>query len=230
MANERGSKEGQGSNEFNSDTVARELGTVLPSLRDDVRKKFVSLFGEVVKFNSSAGLVSSKGVSSFAQSHVYDCVEALKLIQLDGLSNKPVYDVASGNGFPGLVLAVLKNEASVKIVEPDKKRIAFLESALKSLNLTNVEIMSLQLEDLPVNSVEQLITRGSISLAKLLFAARKAVLKKGRFFHLKSDSWSTELVSVPAQLLSVWAPRLLGQYRLPDSGAQMAVLLTEKIS
>jgi 16S rRNA (guanine527-N7)-methyltransferase len=63
-----------------------------------------------------------------------------------------------------------------------------------------------------------------------MLAVRKPVAKGGRFFHIKSDAWATELSSVPSQLFSFWTPSLLGQYRIPETSVDMAVVLTEKIA
>jgi 16S rRNA (guanine527-N7)-methyltransferase len=55
-------------------------------------------------------------------------------------------DVGSGNGSPGLVLALLVPELRVTLLEPRLKRWAFLREALRSLGRLDVEVLRERLE------------------------------------------------------------------------------------
>ncbi len=57
-------------------------------------------------------------------------------------------DVGSGAGLPGLVLAVLRPDAQVLLLEPSQKRVAFLRAMRRELPLPNVEVQAARLEDL----------------------------------------------------------------------------------
>lgn len=59
---------------------------------------------------------------------------------------------------------------------------------------------------------------------------RSVVKKGGKFFHLKGDQFAQELSAVPSQLFSYWQPALAGEYRLPDRGAEMCIVITDKIN
>ncbi len=53
----------------------------------------------------------------------------------------PLVDVGSGNGIPGLLVALLRPDLQVLLVEPRVKRVAFLRSAASELALKNVSIL-----------------------------------------------------------------------------------------
>jgi 16S rRNA (guanine527-N7)-methyltransferase len=50
-------------------------------------------------------------------------------------------DMGSGAGLPGVPLAVAFPEAWVALVEPTRRRVAFLELAVQELGLRNTEVM-----------------------------------------------------------------------------------------
>lgn len=50
-------------------------------------------------------------------------------------------DIGSGNGSPGLVLALLRPELGVTLLEPRLKRWAFLREAARATGLTRVEVL-----------------------------------------------------------------------------------------
>jgi len=76
--------------------------------------------------------------------------------------------------------------------------------------------------------VKNVIARGFAPFSKALILCRKQFAKGGRFFHMKSDGWATELAAMPSQVFSHWTPSLLGNYRLPEVKIEMYVVLTEK--
>jgi 16S rRNA G527 N7-methylase RsmG len=50
-------------------------------------------------------------------------------------------DVGSGNGSPGLVLALLRPEVAVTLLEPRAKRWAFLREAVRACGRADVEVL-----------------------------------------------------------------------------------------
>jgi 16S rRNA (guanine527-N7)-methyltransferase len=52
----------------------------------------------------------------------------------------PVIDVGSGNGSPGLILATLRPDLGLTLLEPRAKRWAFLREAAREMGLDNVTV------------------------------------------------------------------------------------------
>ncbi len=52
----------------------------------------------------------------------------------------PVIDVGSGNGSPGLILAVLRPDLNFTLLEPRAKRWAFLREAAREMGMDNVSV------------------------------------------------------------------------------------------
>ena len=69
-----------------------------------------------------------------------DVCDALALNEVFD-SRLPLYDVGSGSGVPGLILALVTPEARVILVEPLSKRAAFLKTAIHQLKINNVSVL-----------------------------------------------------------------------------------------
>lgn len=201
-----------------------------PDLSADVIEKLLIYQGELIKFNKAVNLVSPQTLKFADALHFADSIHAAQLIIPKLVSDAPLYDFGSGNGLPGLVFAIMKSDLNVVLVDRDERKLEFCKHVAATAKLKNLTVLIKDVETLPDNSLKNVVARGFAPLAKAIMSARKSVSKGGRFFHLKGDSWATELSQVPPQLLSMWEPTLLGQYPLPAGKGDMAIILTEKIS
>jgi 16S rRNA (guanine527-N7)-methyltransferase len=78
-------------------------------------------------------------------SHVADALVALELDEVRAA--RRIADLGSGAGFPGLVLASALPDARVSLVESSSKKCAFLEQAVETMGLQNVEAVSSRAEE-----------------------------------------------------------------------------------
>ena len=59
----------------------------------------------------------------------------------------PILDIGSGAGFPGLAMATYRPELEMVLLEPRKKRAAFLTALRRELGLPGVAVWNRRLED-----------------------------------------------------------------------------------
>lgn len=215
---------------FDPTVVETKLKTWFSDLSGEVIKKLVRFQGHLVQFNPGANLVPSGTLKGAESLHIADCVLGSRLVASHLSEDSPLFDFGGGNGLPGIVLGILNPNFKVVLVDKDSKKLEFSKHVLGELKLGNVSILSQGIEDLPEKSVIYGITRGFGPLPRSLINLRRVIRSSGKVFHLKGDGWANELAQVPSQLFSFWSPSLLGQYRLPETNLNMAVVLTEKTS
>lgn len=80
---------------------------------------------------------SQRNVESIWE-HVFDSLQALNLIL--PASEKRILDAGSGNGFPGLPLALALPDVHFSLVERSGSKAEFLEFALARLSVTNASV------------------------------------------------------------------------------------------
>lgn len=200
-----------------------------PDLNSEVTKKLRVIHDELVKFNKTHNLVSIKSLQFADALHFSDSILGSRIIVRHNPLIKEVYDFGSGAGFPGLVFAILNPTIQVHLIDSDAKKIEFLNHVVAKLKLANVKVVQQTIEGLPEGSVQFALVRGFANISRTCMAARKAVKKGGALFHLKGEEWALEVSEMPSQLCSLWAPSLVGDYKLPIGAVKFSVVKTDKI-
>ncbi|MBN2655231.1 MAG: 16S rRNA (guanine(527)-N(7))-methyltransferase RsmG [Nitrospirae bacterium] len=103
-------------------------------------------------------------------------------------------DVGSGGGFPGLPLAIVSPEAEVALLEPSRKRVAFLRQMRRLLGLNNIEIIDCKAEDLAESEFDVVVTRATFSISDLIKKAGH-LIKEGGFLVLSKGPKTEEEIS-----------------------------------
>lgn len=91
------------------------------------------------KINLTA-LISNEDIY---EKHFYDCSLILPL--LDNI--RSFCDVGSGAGFPGVVIAIVRPDIQVTLLEPTLKRCRFLEALAQELDLRNITVVNQRAEE-----------------------------------------------------------------------------------
>ncbi len=206
------------------------LKSWFPDLGDSAHLLLKTYFIELMKYNKITNLISSKTISNCDAIHFADCIEASKIVHKNINENEYLYDIGSGNGFPGIVYSILYPDQKIILVEIDDRRCEFLKHAISVLKLANVSVVNKKIESYAQDSITQAICRGFSPLPKTLLTLRKIVRTGGVVFHLKSSEWSMEVSQIPIQLCSSWQPVLLGEYKLPIGDIHLFLVKTDKIN
>ena len=200
-----------------------------PDLDKSVHDQLKIYFDELIKFNKVVNLISSKTVYNADATHFADSVFASRIVRNKANVSNKLYDIGSGNGFPGLVYAILYPDQKVVLVDSDERKCEFLKHMLTILGLKNLEVQNNKLENFGNDSIDQAVCRGFAPLPRALLMLRKIVKLGGQIYHLKADEWGMEVSQIPIQLCSAWQPVLEGEYILPVLGAKLFVIRTEKL-
>lgn len=205
------------------------IKTWFPDLAPDIESKLFKFFGELNKYNKALNLVSAKNLAVADAVHFADSIYASRIIRKDMGDGREIYDLGSGNGFPGIVFAILFPEVSVHLVDFDPKKCEFLKHVLSECQVKNAVVENKQIDSYPDGAIKCSMTRGLSTISKSIYLTRKVVGVKGVFYHLKGEEWGMEVGEIPIQLCSFWAPSLVGEYKLPVGVVKFAVVKTEKL-
>jgi len=142
----------------------------------------VRLLGEE---NSRQNLVSAASLDSVWLRHIADSAQLLAHVPRE--TSSPWLDLGTGAGFPGLVVAALRPECEVVMVESRARRIEWLDRARIALGLDRARVEGSRLELVPSSEFRVISARAFAPLPKLLelsarFSTSETVwlLPKGR--------------------------------------------------
>lgn len=182
---------------------------------------------ELIRFNGRINLISPRTEKVADQTHFADSILGGRVV-LNSSSRSEIHDLGSGNGLPGLVMAVLASDRNFVLVDADARKVEFLKHSASRMELKNVNFVNGRLEDLPPESVRCAVSRGLASISKALLMSRKSASKDCEFYHFKGDSWSKEVAEIPSQVLAHWEFKHVEDYTLPESITKLSVILTKR--
>ena len=198
-----------------------------PTLSKEVLQSLKRFHSELIYFNGKMNLISKPTVQIADQVHFADCIMGSEIV-LRNSSSSEIYDIGSGNGLPGLILALLSQERQVRLIERSEKKVEFLKICVSRLGLKNVEVKQCLFEDLPSSSLKCGISRGFASMIDTISHLEKLSPMGGKYYHFKSQKWLFEMESIPDSLKRVWVSKSIGEYSLPNDGPRRVIVLTKK--
>jgi 16S rRNA (guanine527-N7)-methyltransferase len=140
--------------------------------------------------NSRQNLISKASEAEVWQRHIADSAQLLEHVPRETYPEGAAghwLDLGTGPGLPGLVIAILRPEIPVVVVESRARRVEFLESCKHELGLANCRVIGQRLERVEPFPAWIISARAFAPLEKLLrlsapFSTRgtRYLLPKGR--------------------------------------------------
>lgn len=168
-----------------TETEARAWLTGLPEWDEAAAKRLELLATMLAEENQRQNLVSVASLEAIWLRHIADSAQLLGYVPRE--TSSPWLDLGTGAGFPGLVIAALRPEIELIMVESRLLRAEWLERVRIAMGLANVRVIGLTLEKVPTCSFRVISARAFAPLPKLLTlsarfstAATTWLLPKGR--------------------------------------------------
>ncbi|MFM5952966.1 MAG: 16S rRNA (guanine(527)-N(7))-methyltransferase RsmG [Novosphingobium sp.] len=157
----------------------------LPEWDAAARERLDQLAALLTAENRVQNLVSEASLAALWGRHYADSAQLLAHVPRE--TSSPWLDLGTGAGFPGIVIAILRPEAEMVMVESRARRIEWLERLCDTLALQNATVAGARLEALETREFRAISARAFAPLPKLLeLSARFStsetvwVLPKGR--------------------------------------------------
>lgn len=123
----------------------------------------------VVDEASRQNLIAASTMPMIWSRHIVDSAQLISLAPDSApLSDRPWIDIGSGAGFPGLVIAALTGRRTL-LVEPRRRRAAFLQETADMLRLDFVEIVQTEIERM--HRIAAVISARAVATLNHLFLA-----------------------------------------------------------
>jgi len=155
-------------------------------------KEKLEIYSSLLKnWQKKFNLVSSASLMDIWQRHFVDSAQLYSLLPKEK-KGAVVYDIGSGAGFPGMVLAIMGRKDMV-LCESSRKKCKFLEE-IKRQTQTEVIIDNIRAEMLPSQTASAIIARAVTSLSELLNLTAPLLKEKGLCIFPKGVNWKKELI------------------------------------
>ena len=156
----------------------------------DSRRLLEGFAEMLVREGELRGLIGPREIDRIWSRHIVNSLAVVPFLPAEGT----VADLGSGAGLPGVVIACVRPDLPIVLIEPMERRCAWLGDVVEELGLENVEIRMARAEELHGKFTADAVTaRAVAALDKLARWALPLVANSGSLLALKGERARDEL-------------------------------------
>ena len=158
----------------------------LSSKEEELINHFIN---EALTFNLKHNIFIRANKEEVLEKDILDCLPLVEKIK----TKEKILDLGSGGGFPGIVLAILRPESEIHLLEKSQKKCYFLNKTKDTLKLKNINVLKTTLSQKNALEKYSVITARAFSSIKNILDLTKNNLKEsGRYLLLKGRAEKIE--------------------------------------
>jgi 16S rRNA (guanine527-N7)-methyltransferase len=210
---------------FDRPALSAVLGEGIAAMRLDVspaqQDKLMDYLALMFKWNAVYNLTSLRDPMQMVTHHLLDSLAAVPAFA----GARHVLDVGSGGGLPGIVLAIVRPDMKVSMIDTVHKKTAFLTQVKAELGLANVTVYTARVEQLQVSDKFDVITsRAFADLSDFVNWSAHLLADGGRYIALKGVAPKDEQERLPAE----WKVIKVEPLDVPRLGAERHLIFIER--
>lgn len=159
-------------------------------------EQLLAYHGMLVKWNKAYNLTSVRDPLEMIERHLID-----SLSMVHALGDGDLIDVGTGPGLPGMIIAIIRPELNVHLLDSNGKKTRFLTQVKMTLKLENVTVVHHRLESWqPQAQFDQITSRAFATLSDMVAFSRHLLAPQGRFIAMKGLYPEAELAELPEDI------------------------------
>ena len=171
-----------------------------PTLDELIARHFPEKEGEIRAYADflkgagiERGLIGPREGERIWERHILNSLFVTQLLP-QGAS---LFDIGSGAGLPGIVIALARPDLKVTLIEPLERRVEFLKEAVEG---TDIQVIRGRAQDVK-KSADYVTARAVAALDKLKKMSWHMLKMNGALLAMKGESAAKEMELVPGSIL-----------------------------
>lgn len=153
------------------------------------------LYDLLIVENEAQNLIAKTSIPEMWLRHFADSAQLLRFVPRE--TSREWLDLGTGAGFPGLVIAAMRPEIPVILVESRARRVDWLKRAISELGLKNCEVKGDRLERVEPFEAAVISARAFAPLPRLLRLSAPFSTRSTAYLLPKGRSAAQELGELP---------------------------------
>ena len=175
--------------------LAQGISQLGLELSPHVQSQLQYYMAALQKWNAAFNLTAIREPREIVIKHLLDSLTVLPHLRANTL-----LDVGTGAGLPGLVLAIVKPELQVDLLDSNSKKTRFLRQMVAELGLKNVKVHHARVEQANLPPQMQVISRAFSSLSDFNLGCRHFLADDGVLLAMKGQFPQAEIDELPADV------------------------------
>ncbi len=173
------------------------------SLNTQQTRALLDYLALIQKWNKTYNLSAIRTSADGVRLHLLDSLSVVAFMRAE-----PLLDIGAGAGLPGIVIAILRPDLRVTVLDSAGKKCRFMQFVKAELKLTNVHVVHQRIEDYhPEQCFQQIITRAFSSAQNTLKLAQHLASERATYWLMKGNNFTQETLDdlnlIKAHKLSV---------------------------
>ena len=154
------------------------------SLSDKQIQQLLCYLSLILKWNRIYNLSAIRDPIESVKKHLLDSLSIIHFVQ-PGL----LLDVGSGAGLPGIVIAIMKTETEVFVLDSVGKKCRFMQAVKSELALENLIVVNSRVESFKSKkSFSQITSRAFAEASKTIQLTKHLLEENGRYLLMKGSN------------------------------------------
>jgi 16S rRNA (guanine527-N7)-methyltransferase len=173
---------------------------VEPTLDELIARHFPEKEGEIRTYADflkgagiERGLIGPREGDRIWERHILNSLFVCQLLP----QGSSLFDIGSGAGLPGIVIALARPDLKVTLIEPLERRVEFLKEAVEG---TEIQVIRGRAQDVK-KSADYVTARAVAALDKLKKMSWHMLKMNGSLLAMKGESAAREMEAVPGSIL-----------------------------
>ena len=171
----------------------REISGLGIDVSRETETRLEALVRTLIRWQKAINLVSRSSLEEVWTRHILDSAQLVPLIPP---AAKSLADLGSGGGFPGLVVAALRPDLEITLVDSDSRKVAYLAEAARQMELPRAPRTRLgRIEAILPVGADVIAARALAPLSQLLVWANRHRGERAICLFHKGKGWREELTA-----------------------------------